>query len=171
MRFIATIERRNLTDRILRHLGLSADLPVPWRAGAPPKAPDGFDVGGDLPVPVYEIRCVGVSGRCAGPPAAANEGVALTSTPAACSVRAVSLAVNGLDPQENVAANTDGTWHGCSRSHKGAPLSTQAGQRPATGGCRRPCPATEWSPRDAATAYRRTGSGDYFYWRNRLMEL
>jgi hypothetical protein len=51
MRLVATIDQRAVIDRILRHLGLPTDLPVPRPARAPPLgavrgAP--FDGGTDL---------------------------------------------------------------------------------------------------------------------------
>ena len=36
MRLVATIDQRAVIDRILRHLGLPTDLPVPRPARAPP---------------------------------------------------------------------------------------------------------------------------------------
>ena len=36
MRLVATIAQRAVVDRILRHLGLPTDLPVPRPARAPP---------------------------------------------------------------------------------------------------------------------------------------
>jgi hypothetical protein len=54
MRLIATIEQRDVIDRMLRHLGLPADLPVPWPARAPPEPRNGFEAADDLPLPVYE---------------------------------------------------------------------------------------------------------------------
>ncbi len=50
MRLVATIEQRSVIDRILRHLGLPADLPAPWPARAPPLRPDPFDASAYPPV-------------------------------------------------------------------------------------------------------------------------
>ncbi len=49
MRLMATIEQRELTELILRHLDLPADLPAPWSARAPPMREEASDCGVEMP--------------------------------------------------------------------------------------------------------------------------
>ena len=50
MRLVATIEQREVIERILRHLGLPTELPAPRPARAPPLGEEVFDTGADLPI-------------------------------------------------------------------------------------------------------------------------
>jgi uncharacterized protein YbaR (Trm112 family) len=50
MRLVATIEQREVIERILGHLGLPTELPAPRPARAPPLRDEVFDTGADLPV-------------------------------------------------------------------------------------------------------------------------
>jgi hypothetical protein len=56
LRLVATIDQRAVVDRILRHLGLPTDLPVPRPARAPPLGEAGRDVpfGGGTDVADFE---------------------------------------------------------------------------------------------------------------------
>jgi hypothetical protein len=52
MRLVATIDQRAVIDRILRHLGLATELPIPRPARVPPLGDvvrgDRFDGGTEL---------------------------------------------------------------------------------------------------------------------------
>jgi hypothetical protein len=50
MRLVATIEQREVIERILGHLGLPTELPALRPARAPPLRDEVFDTGADLPV-------------------------------------------------------------------------------------------------------------------------
>ena len=56
MRLLATIEQREVIDRILRHLGLPTEIPAPRPPRAPPVVPrvpndlPAYGIGADLPV-------------------------------------------------------------------------------------------------------------------------
>jgi hypothetical protein len=55
MRLVATIEQREVIERILGHLGLATELPAPRPARAPPLRDEVFfDTCADLPV--YETN-------------------------------------------------------------------------------------------------------------------
>ena len=50
MRLVATIEQREVIERILGHLGLPTELPAPRPARAPSLGNQVFDTGAALPV-------------------------------------------------------------------------------------------------------------------------
>jgi len=84
MRLVATIEQREVIERILGHLGLPTALPAPRPARAPPLGEEVFDTGADLPVYETSVCC---ASNCLTRPKCSPT---LTACTALCLVRAIT---------------------------------------------------------------------------------